>query len=87
MTDSHTTIYINMFNIFQKKLLSMTMYAQEEMRGQYALALSTPTAQVILLLALVPFIGIWGAVIAEIGANFAANTLANYYFKGFKRRT
>ncbi len=72
---------------FPKKLLSMTMYAQEEMRGQYALTLSTPTAQVILLLALVPFIGIWGAIIAEIGANFAANTLANYYFRGFKRGT
>jgi O-antigen/teichoic acid export membrane protein len=77
--------YALLLLLFPKKLVSLALYAQEHMRGQYLLALSTPTAHVILLLALVPSFGLWGVVVAEIGANLAANTLANYYFNQFKK--
>jgi O-antigen/teichoic acid export membrane protein len=83
----YSQVYALLLLLFPKKLIPLTLFAQEERRGLYPLSISTPIVQTILLFVLVPTIGLWGAVVAEVGGSLASNFLANYYLRLFKRGT
>jgi O-antigen/teichoic acid export membrane protein len=81
----YSQMYALLLLLFPKKLISLTLFAQEYQKGMYTLSMVAPVIQTVLLLVLVPTIGIWGAIVAEIIGSLISNIYANYCLEQFKK--
>lgn len=80
-------VYVLILLLFPKKLISLTLFAHDQKEATYALIVLQPVVQVILLFTLIPIIGLWGAIVAEIVASMANNFLANHYLARFQKES
>lgn len=76
----YSQVYALLLLLFPKKLTALGLLARDKTRESYVLSMITPGVQTVLIFALIPFIGIWGAIIAELTGSLAHYILSNYYF-------
>lgn len=73
----YSQVFALVLLLFPKKLIAIAFSAHARQKEMYTLTFTGSGVRVALLLALIPLIGIWGAIVAEIGAQFSNNILAN----------
>ncbi|MGB9743302.1 MAG: oligosaccharide flippase family protein [Minisyncoccales bacterium] len=76
---SQTLALILIFSPFY--LLSAALTAEMRKKELYILNFVTPTLKILLLLTLIPLLGIWGIIYANLTANLFNSILIFYFFK------